>query len=826
MFINRSYKYINTKDFRVSSVLFFLCLLCLVINSCSKYSGLTLSKTDLQKLPVIYDFVNEFSYAEKKITTEKIDMSLSKSSNFIINGFSTNFKLGRKMVNKKSEFAFYSFISNSENISQKPPIYCEVYAFLSGKKPISFSLTVNNYKLTTVTPKTRKMVKLVWKIPSNLIINGLNKGYFSILSKLSKKNAVWIKKIKFKYDKLYKAQSVTDKHYFYLKPMESVAFYVKETSNTFFSIEANPVNIRTNKEALLSIKIYKENNGLVKEISIKHSCWLFKDIVIKMPADNLSIKKIEILNKENIIWKIEKCVLVRKKTLSLSKNNPSFKKTKDKIHAISPIVSNGNEHDSKFIASQKHQNKTFKKSKPNILIYLLDSLREDNLGCFGYPLSTSPYIDRFSKHFMTFVNVHATSSWTRPSVASLLTGLSPESHTIKGSGEKHSGRLLSKMSKLPRRVKILPEFLTLFNYYSICLLANSQVGEEFGFKKGYEYFEDSSVFYNRTPILISTFNRIKFPKNRPFFAYLHTMDTHVPYRSHNNVFKRYFYPNSNTKFYLPKELPLKKLLLKTNGKNFTLRSEQLHYTRKTFLNGNLSLTPNLLKTIKALYDNELYFNDAQFGKLIKFLIYSKKYDDSVIIFTSDHGDEFYEHGSILHGHTTFEELIHIPLIIKFPFENFQTHILSNKISMEDITPSLLELLDIPSKVNFDGISFLRNLQKPHLSKNRFFISFANTKWNKQVSIIHGDFKLICNLGKKMNNSLNLLHDKLFNIANDPAEKNNLIWRKKFIAQYLFFSLVRILQNKKAVAAKEEYVEKNSLKKKTYKQLKELGYINN
>jgi len=317
----------------------------------------------------------------------------------------------------------------------------------------------------------------------------------------------------------------------------------------------------------------------------------------------------------------------------------------------------------------------------NVILIVVDTLRADHLGCYGYSRNTSPEIDKLAKEGIIFKNMFAQSSWTKPSTVSILSGLYPQNH----GANTHKGILSGE-------VNLLSEILDKHGYRSYAFVANSIVSGIFGFEQGFKKFfilkkeVNKRIIHSRSDgvnkTLLPFLQQLEDTSNN--FIYIHYIDPHEPYT--------------------PKE----KHFSKSN--KITFSNDFFH--SGVFFSMNEVEQNKAIKEMIDAYDDEILYNDKMIGKLIKTLKEKNMYSNSIIIITSDHGEEFFEHGGFLHGRSLYGELLKVPLIIRLPDKINKT---IDKIANQvDILPTILALLEIPIPNGIDGIDLLNNKKAPNL----------------------------------------------------------------------------------------------------------------
>ena len=310
--------------------------------------------------------------------------------------------------------------------------------------------------------------------------------------------------------------------------------------------------------------------------------------------------------------------------------------------------------------------------RPNILIYLVDTLRADRLGCYGYERPTSPNIDRFAREATRFTEVSAQSSWTRPTVASLFSGLNPQVH---GTNERDDA--------IPESVQLLPEIFQGLGWDTAAVITNGNVGRKFGFERGFSIFNWLQERATRPEVheLSDKVNAAAFPwlekrpADRPFLLYLHTTDPHGPYMP-RSPYRERFAPQ-----------------VKDPEAGSNERINQL-------ATAGVEAGDAAVQALSDLYDAEIAFNDAAFGALLDKLRELGLYESTLIVLLSDHGEEFGEHDRLAHGKGLFEEQLAVPLVIRFPDGRGRGATVGALARQIDVLPTLLDFVgaEIPAAV--------------------------------------------------------------------------------------------------------------------------------
>jgi len=386
-------------------------------------------------------------------------------------------------------------------------------------------------------------------------------------------------------------------------------------------------------------------------------------------------------------------------------------------------------------------------AKPHVFIYLIDTLRADALSLYGANRPTSPEIDKFARDGVTFLNAWSTAAWTLPSVMSTLSGVYPSRH----------GYALVRSRPKELRHRLLSTDLAHLGYETVAISQSFLVSDVYGFASGFETFYVNDALSRGTSESSSAlwflwehlFHRSE--PEKPLFAYIHTVDPHQPYR------------------------PRGEDLQFAEGNNGSLREWQ--YSPEYFTEKGLGNDAGEVAHMRALYDGEVLHADRQFGAFIGFLKYLGLYADSLIVLAADHGEEFAEHGGFGHGHSLFEEQVHVPLLIKFPGNREAGTHVEPRVSLVDIAPTILEVAGADlSRFDFDGIS----LASPtSLDDNRVVLAETKKKSRSrsvQVDLIAvGLGALKCVYGERWLGDARAPEPVfyVFDLATDPREEQAL-----------------------------------------------------
>lgn len=400
-------------------------------------------------------------------------------------------------------------------------------------------------------------------------------------------------------------------------------------------------------------------------------------------------------------------------------------------------------------------------ARPNVLVVLIDTVRGDHVSAYGYARETSPEIDAIARDGVRFTRAYAQSNWTKPSVASLFTGLYPRHHgVVIGSAAMDEAGELKKVEKLgaypmPDDLPLLAEAFRANGYETLGFVENSHVNETQGFGRGFDDY--------RRVVPAERFLRRELKRrvsDAPVFAYLHLIGPHDPYDNEKDHFGHY-----RDRF----------------GKSeSSVDFKDLAYKKRD------DLTSADVERAVALYDAELaYYDENRFGTLMKWLRKSGQYDDWLIVVTSDHGEELYERQGWAHGHTLYEEVIRVPLVVKLP--KGRTTLppgtaLDEVVELVDLFPTLTDLAGIETAHAHahDGESLATLLRgERDVDPHAVAISEHSTHTQEQVlgaAIISRNHKLVEAYDFANALPLKIQGDRreaFFDLVRDPEEKVNL-----------------------------------------------------
>lgn len=425
--------------------------------------------------------------------------------------------------------------------------------------------------------------------------------------------------------------------------------------------------------------------------------------------------------------------------------------------------------------------KKSKPSAPNIILILCDTLRADHLSCCGYYRKTSPFIDSLIERGLFFEACYAAASRTGPSISSLFTSLYPGFHGAVNSLEGEDMKAI-----LGEGNRTMAEILRDNGFYTYAIFSNVNASPLFGYAQGFEKYTFTNNPTARHVRLEAVKVLKKLTKKKPFFLYIHFMDPHSPYTP-PEPFNNYFDPQYQGNV--------------TGGSHKQLDRIMMQKEK---------VSSRDIEHLAAQYDGEIRYFDNELRILFNNIESFGMLKDSIIIFTADHGEEFFEHGKLLHGYTLYQEQLWVPLIIMG--KNIPIRKISQPVSLIDLLPTLLNLSGIKEKTQFQG----RNILIKQKSMN-FYLLYAEASLNavftiKYKSVIKNGWKYIYDV---LDNS-----EELYNLGEDPEEKINLVSKNPPQLAQLRKQMKKFIR----ATAKSSGQTITPIDEKTREQLKTLGYI--
>ena len=360
----------------------------------------------------------------------------------------------------------------------------------------------------------------------------------------------------------------------------------------------------------------------------------------------------------------------------------------------------------------------------NVLLISYDTLRADHLGLYGYQRDTSPELDRFGQSAVVFDNAISQSASTYPSHMSLFQS-------------RHASRVVAE-------APMLAQILNAAGYATAGFTGGGNVSKSFGFDRGFGVYEEVAHREGLEELMPKFQSWVRDHRDVPFFVFLHTYDVHHPYD--------------------PPE-PFQSMFLSeyegevTGPSTGTWLNKIRRIGAFADFEGEVVLSAEDREKIRALYDGGVRYADGYLKQIFGLLAELSIWDDTIVIFLSDHGEEFWEHGSVLHSFTVFQEVIRVPLIFKLPNQRRGGTRVEQQVRLLDVAPTVLDLLDIPKPETMLGQSLVPAIEG---GSNAVV---AVSEMERFKSLIEAPLKLIVDSSAR--------ELTLFDLSTDPGETTDI-----------------------------------------------------
>jgi arylsulfatase A-like enzyme len=396
-----------------------------------------------------------------------------------------------------------------------------------------------------------------------------------------------------------------------------------------------------------------------------------------------------------------------------------------------------------------------KLGKPNLLLITIDTLRADRLSCYGYERISTPGMDKLATEGVLFENAQVQSPWTLSSLASILTSTYP---SVNG--------VLTGYNRLDDARETLPEVLKRDGYVTQAFVTNGWLETNFGLNQGFDGYYHPDDYFAIHRFRGMTWERIarrilkdriepanrhraehlsdkaiqwlRNHQDRSFFLWLHYIDPHDPYAP----------PAPYDALW---DADYQGRWKEATGVIFNLRIGQ-------------QLTRAEMRHIEALYDGEVAYCDEHVGRVLNELDQLGLTENTLVVLSSDHGEEFWDHGGVMHGHTLYEECLNVPLLMRFPGRLPRGIRVQNRVRLLDVVPTVCDLLNVEPPSEAQGTSLLSVLTGA-AETDRPAYAEALLYFGEKKSVEVGPYKLIKTLATD--------RYELYDAMRDPTEDANL-----------------------------------------------------
>ncbi len=372
----------------------------------------------------------------------------------------------------------------------------------------------------------------------------------------------------------------------------------------------------------------------------------------------------------------------------------------------------------------------------NVLFVLVDTLRADRLGLYGYERATSPYLEQFARRAVVFENARSQAACTFPSANSLLTSRYPHHFLAEGRAKKMA---------IPEDIPALPEMLSAAGYATAAVSASpivrhnpSRFNRHGGFGRGFDRFDESCLARSAACVNQRAFEALE-ELAEPFLLYLHYMEPHGTYRPPATHRRRFAVGYDGKRWVRDGELrPLKDMLYRGGPR--------------------VAFTDRDIAHLRDLYDEEILYFDGRFRQLVDHLAGRGVLERTLVVLASDHGEELMDHGHVGHcRNLAYESVLRTPLVMKIP-SLLEGRVRKALVQNLDVVPTVLDYLGL-----LDGTAGLEGHSlRPVIETDQPLRSYQFAGQGTRRVATDGRFKLIRNLATGA--------DRLFFLPADPGER--------------------------------------------------------
>lgn len=399
--------------------------------------------------------------------------------------------------------------------------------------------------------------------------------------------------------------------------------------------------------------------------------------------------------------------------------------------------------------------------RPNVLLLSVDTLRADRLGAFGYERDTTPALDRFAAESVVFDRAVAQAPWTLPSLASLMSGMPTTTHGC-----------WTPQTRLDPIFSTLAEVLQRSGYDTLGVANQPYTSRQHGLHQGFTWYDDELTLNAPQVTSERVTDKVLFlleqkagkQDDYPWFLWAHYFDPHDQYLAHEGV-----------------------------SEAFGTESDE------------------------DLYDGEVRFTDGHLGRVLDALEEHGLVDDTVVIFVTDHGEEFGDHGGKQHGFRLYSELTRVPLIVFDPTRNAARRRIPEDVSTLDLLPTLREILDLPASDQDQGRSLVPAYAGTAPLPPRTLFTMRSEPeeqgGRELVGVIARGHKLILTEPKGRR--------ELYDLGADPGETTNLARENPELADALEAEWRRFAASARRWDQESEAV---TLSPEAARRLAEIGYV--
>ena len=464
------------------------------------------------------------------------------------------------------------------------------------------------------------------------------------------------------------------------------------------------------------------------------------------------------------------------------------------------------------------------KARPNVLLYMVDTLRASHTSVHGYARPTTPFLNKLAAEGVVFADCQAQATWTKPSVASMMTSLYSFTHGIS-----------MDTDTIPKGATTLAEQMRAAGYVTASAIANPFAGRVTGLERGFDYLMEYPVVDRlRTDAAdrgtdSAALNRAVFPwldrhRHEPFFLYIHSTDPHAPYRPPAEFEKKYASPAETPAF--NREYGAMRDVRQYGGGAVVGRQDM----------AAKGVNPDQwIRRAIDRYDAEVEHNDRSFAALAGKLQELRLLDNTLVVFVSDHGEEFLDHGWTGHGHSLYQELTNVVWVMWNKKLLPAPRRVSEPVQLIDLMPTILELTGIrPEGGVLQGVSVAPlarggatlNRKQPVMSSRFRYPNvrpsgFVPENQTGTIARIDAQWKLI---SRDQPERAGLPAVELYDRRADPAEAKNLAAQRPDVVKRQLAEIQLWVEAQKQIRGHLGGSGTTRMDPQTLERLRSLGYI--
>lgn len=439
--------------------------------------------------------------------------------------------------------------------------------------------------------------------------------------------------------------------------------------------------------------------------------------------------------------------------------------------------------------------------RPSVVLIVLDTVRADHLGLHGYPRATSPQIDSLAQESILFDNAYTVMPHTLPSHLALFTSRYPRELGVLSNGQIYEGKS-----------KLLPEILQENGYSTAAFVSGLPVHSRFGLNRGFETYHDGDGWKTPGDSTLEAFSDwLSEAPTRPFFAWVHLYDAHVPYSPPAEMLSRFQVDDTLETWVRQKQIEIQP--------EWGQSIDSTTIRKKPSRAGNNPFLENL-----NFYDAEVRHADNIAGRIVNLLRQRGLLDSTILILTSDHGEGLGEHDYYFHGLYLYEEQIRIPLLIRLPSGKAGGTRFNGLVSILDIGPTLVDLLGVEADNGFRGMSLattMEEIDERALKGRRLY--FESREYRQKSPRVDASISRARRFGtrdKRWKAILSMDDDlELYDLTKDPEEQINLADKNKAQAA----KHRALIENWMEAIVPPDNVEPPQLTDEEKRRLRSLGY---